>query len=232
MSTYRRQIPPLPLRVFETFWSKVDKTPGFGPNGDCWEWQGATVRGYGNLGWTVDGKTQTYLAHRVSYFIVTGKQPGDVMCHECGNPTCVRPDHLCSGRQADDVMDRNAKGRTASGPKSGGEKRRGANNGRHTHPESAVRGERWRQAHTAESLERGRQSQKRFYREHPEALRGVNNPRSKLTEDDVRSIRARYRAGGITMKLLGRQYGVSKTVVQHIMSGKLWAHVDDRPAES
>lgn len=214
-----REIPPLRLRTFELFWSKVDKTPGLGPNGDCWEWRGCTVNGYGNIGWSVEGKTQTFLAHRVSYFIVTGKQPGSVMCHRCDNPKCVRPEHLWSGTQAENVADRDAKGR------GGGDKRSGANNGRHTHPESTVRGERWHERHTPEVREKARQSIVRYLQEHPETRRGVNNPRSKLTEDDVRAIRAAYEAGGVTMKTLGQRYGVSKTVVQHIMNRKLWSHV-------
>jgi hypothetical protein len=227
MKEHRRNIPPLRLATFERFWTKVDKTPGLGPNGDCWEWRGATIRGYGNIGWSIDGKTQTFLAHRVAWFVVTGKQPGEVMCHKCDNPLCVRPEHLWSGTHVENMLDRDGKGRTAFGDRSGGDKRRGANNGRHTHPESTVRGERWHQAHTDESRERARQSQKRFYREHPENRRGERNGRSKLTEDEVRAIRACYRAGGVTMRALGARYGVSKTVVQHIMSGRLWSHVLD-----
>lgn len=225
--THRKLIPSLPLSVFESFWLKVDKSLGLGPNGDCWEWQGGTIQGYGSIGWTIDGQTQTFLAHRVSYFIVTGKQPGEAVCHRCDNPKCVRPSHLFSGSLQDNIADRHAKGRTAIGPRSGGEKRSGLNNGRHTHPESTVRGERWHRFHTPESIERARATQRATIEANPDFNRGTNNPRSKLTEDDVRTIRAVYRAGGITMKALGARYGVSKTVVQHIMNGKLWSHVLD-----
>lgn len=213
-----RTIPPLRLKTFERFWAKVDKSPGLGPRGDCWEWRGASVRGYGNLGWSVDGKLQTFLAHRVSYFLVTGKQPGDVMCHECDNPLCVNPEHLWSGTRAQNALDRDEKGR------GGGDKRHGLNNGRHTHPESTLQGEAWHQAHAA-SEERRIASTRRYHKQHPESNRGTRNPRSKLTEDDVRAIRAAYRAGGITQKALGARYGVSKTLVRDIMTGKLWSHV-------
>lgn len=206
--------------ILERFWSKVDKTPGHGPNGDCWVWIAAKVAGYGNMGFLVNGATQTFLAHRISYFIEYGKQPGEVLCHQCDNPACVRPDHLVSGTQQDNMDEREARGR------GGQDKRRGQDNGRHTHPESTLKGEAWHDAHAASESKR-LASRRRYLKEHPEAHRGANNPRSKLTEDDVRAIRAAYRAGGITMKALGQRYSVSKTVVQHIMKGKLWGHIQD-----
>lgn len=218
MSDYRRNIPPLRLKTFERFWAKVDKSAGLGPHGDCWEWRGATVKGYGNVGWAVDGSVRTFLAHRVSYFLVTGKQPGDVMCHTCDNPLCVRPEHLWNGTHAENAFDREFKGR------GGHPDRTGDRNGLRKHPDSVLQGDAWHQAHAA-SEERRVTSVRRYHKRHPESNRGTRNPRSKLTEDDVRAIRAAYQAGGITQKALGARYGVSKTLVRDIMTGKLWSHV-------
>ena len=57
----------------------------------CWEWQASLVHGYGSFGL---GR-QTYLAHRVAYFMATGSLPeGKVLHHTCENPKCVNPAHL------------------------------------------------------------------------------------------------------------------------------------------
>jgi len=57
----------------------------------CYEWQGATVNGYG----VIKHKQKQSLAHRFVYEIFVGKIPKNgVMDHLCYNPLCVNPDHL------------------------------------------------------------------------------------------------------------------------------------------
>ena len=66
------------------FWSKVDTS------GDCWEWTGQRVKGYGRFAWE-----HGQLAHRYSYTIHHGAIPdGMTVDHRCFNPGCVRPEHL------------------------------------------------------------------------------------------------------------------------------------------
>ena len=85
------------------FWAKVDKTPGLGPDGQCWEWLAAkNTHGYGVFGY----QNATWVAHRFSYTISNGPIPtGAKIRHSCDNPKCVNPAHLNTGTQAQNVAD-------------------------------------------------------------------------------------------------------------------------------
>lgn len=100
------------------FWSKVDKSPGQGPNGDCWLWKG------GNRGSRVSSLSNTFyggfrnnegkivLAHRVSYALAHGAIPAAVsILHTCDTPACVRVEHLFEGNQLQNMRDCWKKGR-------------------------------------------------------------------------------------------------------------------------
>lgn len=61
------------------------------------------------------------------------------------------------------------------------------------------------------------------YRRRPELVRwGEQHNLAKLTWEQVRAIRARYAAGGITQAALGQEYGVSRTTVSAIIQGRNW----------
>lgn len=140
----------------ERFWSRVRKGDG------CWEWTGE-VRATGYARIRVNGREET--AHRASWLIHNGPIPaGMVVCHTCDNRICVRPDHLFLGTQAENVADRDAKGR-------------------------AARGERqWK---------------------------------ARLTEQDVRYIRA----SGKTAYRLAKDFGMDKSTIQAVLNRESWKHV-------
>ncbi len=103
------------LKVVSTedrFWSKVRKT-----DDGCWFWLGGKIKGYGRF--AID-RRRYVRAHRYSFELTRGPVPDGLgVLHECDNPGCVRPDHLFVGTDADNVADRDAKGRTARGDRSG-----------------------------------------------------------------------------------------------------------------
>lgn len=78
-------------------------------NTGCWEWVHAkTIEGYGHFGFF--GKRGK--AHRFSWELYNGKIPkGILVCHSCDNPSCVNPEHLWLGTDADNARDKVAKNR-------------------------------------------------------------------------------------------------------------------------
>ena len=81
------------------------------PKTGCLNWTGYTNRGgYGTIG--VDGKMT--LTHRYLWQRKNGPIPmGMFICHHCDNPPCCEESHLFLGTNADNMKDRNAKGRQA-----------------------------------------------------------------------------------------------------------------------
>lgn len=104
------------------FWDKVEKSSG------CWLWKARKLpAGYGRFS---IGHKDIY-AHRMSWELANGFIP-DGLCvlHSCDTPDCVRPKHLFLGTKAENNLDRDQKGRTASGDR----------HGFRLHPESVPRG--------------------------------------------------------------------------------------------
>lgn len=101
------------VRLSVRFWAKVNKEPGQGPNGDCWEWQGASdKRGYGSFpAIRPEEGFNTRRAHTVSYLLAKGPTNGLNVCHSCDNPRCVNPAHLWLGTQLQNMRDASQKGR-------------------------------------------------------------------------------------------------------------------------
>ena len=85
------------------------------PNSGCWLWAGAaTGMGYGSVSIKIDGRYFPHTAHRVSFYLATGKDPGELdLCHRCDTTLCVNPSHLFIGTRKDNLRDAVSKGRMA-----------------------------------------------------------------------------------------------------------------------
>ena len=96
----------------DRFWSKVLVDDG------CWNWTGARNKlGYGTLETTRLHSRKVKYAHRLSWELASGADPGDLkVCHRCDNPSCVRPSHLFLGTQTENLADMRAKGRGSKPP--------------------------------------------------------------------------------------------------------------------
>ncbi len=110
----------------KVFWTKAPPENERG----CQEWAGRrTSEGYGELTLSPYG---SILAHRASWIIENGPIPdGLFVLHKCDNPPCVNPNHLFLGTNRQNIEDRHAKKRDASGDR----------NGSRLHPERVPKGE-------------------------------------------------------------------------------------------
>lgn len=81
------------------FWSKVDVKWSAK---DCWNWRGATRKGYGNI--KIEG--QSHSSNRVALELFTGEPLGELMAlHTCDNKLCCNPRHLYAGDASDNMTD-------------------------------------------------------------------------------------------------------------------------------
>ena len=195
------------------FWSRVDKNGSLPPHmphlGPCWVWVGGTFSsGYGSF-W-LSGRSSH--AHRVAWELTYGKIPdGLFVLHCCDRPLCVRPEHLFIGTHADNVRDRDEKGRQARGDRSGAR----------LHPETRSRGRR-HSIIMRRVAARGDRNAARLYPER--TPRGELVGTSKLTANGVRRIR-RLSEQGLSQCEIAKHTSVCRSQVGNILRGESWRHV-------
>jgi hypothetical protein len=212
------------------FWKRVNKTDG------CWEWTGAMLlTGYGQMLW-VDRKCAK--AHRISWIIENGNIPdGMCICHHCDNRKCVRPDHLFLGTIADNNRDMDAKGRRVNSPQIGSKhwKARLSDSDiveiRKLHWKDGVmhkdiaaiygvgvkyiaricRGGAWKHVPMSVPMLP------------PKEARMMS--RAKLKRHDVLNIVSMHKLGSTNADLADK-FGVSRSNISHIVTGKSWGHLN------
>lgn len=159
----------------------------------CWIWMGAIGgKRYG----AVRHNSKTVRSNRAAWSAFRGDIPDGLhVLHICDVPLCINPDHLFLGTPLDNAQDREHKNR--------GNQPIGLKNGRHTKPWRTSRGDH------------------HYTRRIPGLRVGELNPRAKLSEQQVKDIRA----SSVPHRKLARQLGVSHTTIINIRRGRLWGHI-------
>lgn len=188
------------------YWAKVDKRS---PN-ECWPWTAGTNRlGYGRISVEGDGYGATHVA-----LALDGRpRPGRLLAlHSCDNPPCQNPHHLRWGTNADNMRDRNDRGRTAKGARSGA----------YTMPHRTPRGDRHG---TVTKPHRIASGERHASRTKPDKIAmGERQHLAKLTEVQVAEIRGTPHFPGICTAL-ARKYGVSQPLISQVLLRKIWKHI-------
>jgi hypothetical protein len=133
------------LTLETRLWGRVQKSDD--PDG-CWVWTGTKIGSYGVIDLTGIGYRHQYV-HRIAWALADGPHAaGLLICHTCDVPVCLRNDtigtyevagvlyprrgHLWLGDNVANTADKVAKGRQATGARSGA----------YTHPERRSHGAR------------------------------------------------------------------------------------------
>lgn len=91
---------PNPIRLTDDVRKRMADKTACGPG--CWEWKG-TIEPGGHGRMRIGNKM---LVHRIAWAMAYGPIPdGALVCHKCGNPACVNPEHLYLGDKSTNAID-------------------------------------------------------------------------------------------------------------------------------
>ena len=174
------------------FWSHINILS----EGECWLWNSYKGRdGYGRFSL----KNKLYRSHVLAKFLDSKVWPYNLLtCHTCDTPLCCNPSHLWLGTSAENIADRDVKGRTTKGD----------NHWTRTNPEKIPRGD------------------KCGARLHPETRpRGENSKLAKILESDVLEIRRLRIEDNLTISKIASMYGLGESQTSRIIKRQSWKHV-------
>lgn len=93
--TYQCKAPKFHPTQTDKYWAKVDKTPGLGPNGDCWIWRGMK-NGPDSSKCRFRGAYRQ--ARRVAFFLEHKRwSEAEMLGSTCRVGLCVNPAHILEG---------------------------------------------------------------------------------------------------------------------------------------
>jgi len=219
------------------FWAKVGPPDENG----CRPWLAAKTRGYGVL--HVDGKMVKAhaFAWRITYHGPT--MPGhEVFRHLCDRPDCVEPSHVVPGTHAENIAERDerGRGRWATGPRPAARKPKpdgfGATRQGEKNPSAKLTADDVQAIRKARAEGRTLESIGRYFgvtattvsrvcsqKQHGgwASLDGTPNVRKRISAETVAAVRQRI-AQGARQHEVAAEFGLSQQHVGRIASGQSW----------
>lgn len=213
----------------DRFWSKVNKSSGLGPDGECWEWTAGDKNREGYGGFYLRQIDNTINCHKFAFLITHnfGLQDipdGIVIRHSCNHPPCVRPSHLLLGTCQDNSDDMVFAGNATTGERN--------HNAKLTWRKVAELRQLWATGNYTKAslaIQFGVTaaviwhvvSNKTWVDESyiPPVFATGATPNLKVTNDQCREIRSR-KQNGERVPDLAKEYGISVSQVYNIVRGE------------
>jgi uncharacterized protein (DUF433 family) len=197
------------------------------------------------------GESRRFYIHTLVLQSFVGPRPeGYEACHNDGNTQNNSIENLRWDTHRRNEQDKRAHGTSPAGEKNGSSKLthedvatiRDLSQQGERHDEIAgrfgvtpgainriTRGKRWASAngpiHSECAPYQNKHKKTNYFALHPEIAKGENNGRAILNEQQVRQIKQRVRDGEKRSDMAS-EYGVSKATIDHIITGRLWKHID------